>query len=47
MAECAEQEDVFAQNLEDYRGALKVVRNTEGSVQPSREHKAKVSLDIF
>lgn len=42
MAEMAEQEDQFAQNLEDYRGVLKQIRNTESSVQPSRDHKAKV-----
>lgn len=43
MAEIAEQEDLFAQNLEDSRGVLKQIRNTESSVQPSRDHKAKVS----
>jgi seryl-tRNA synthetase len=42
MAEIAEQEDLYAQNLEDYRGVLKQIRNTESSVQPSRDHKAKV-----
>ena len=42
MAEVAEQEDIFAQNLEDSRGMLKQIRNTEGSVQPSRDQKAKV-----
>ena len=46
LSEIGEQEDVFAQNLEDYRGVLKQIRNTEGSVQPSREHKAKVSDEI-
>jgi hypothetical protein len=44
LAEIAEQEDLFAQNLEDSRGVLKQIRNTESSVQPSRNHKAKVSL---
>ena len=43
MAEIAEQEDLYAQNLEDYRGVLKQIRNTESSVQPSRDHKTKVS----
>lgn len=42
LAEIAEQEDIYAQGLEDYRGILKQIRNTEGSVQPSRDHKAKV-----
>lgn len=46
MAEMAEQEDLFAQNLEDYRGVLKQIRNTESSVQPSRDHKAKVADEI-
>ncbi|KAF2477980.1 uncharacterized protein BDR25DRAFT_207576 [Lindgomyces ingoldianus] len=46
MAEIAEQEDLFAQALEDYRGVLKQIRNTESSVQPSRDHKAKVSDEI-
>lgn len=46
MAEIAEQEDLFAQNLEDSRGVLKQIRNTESSVQPSRNHKAKVR-DLF
>lgn len=42
MAEIAEQEDLYAQALEEYRGVLKQIRNTESSVQPSRDHKAKV-----
>jgi hypothetical protein len=42
MAEIAEQEDLYAQQLEEYRGVLKQIRNTESSVQPSRDHKAKV-----
>lgn len=42
LAELAEQEDSFAQNLEESRGVLKQIRNTESSVQPSRDHKAKV-----
>lgn len=47
MAEIAEQEDLFAQGLEDYRGVLKQIRNTESSVQPSRDHKAKVRFVHF
>ncbi|KAF2147115.1 uncharacterized protein K452DRAFT_215717, partial [Aplosporella prunicola CBS 121167] len=46
MSEIGEQEDLFAQSLEDYRGILKQIRNTESSVQPSRDHKAKVSDEI-
>jgi hypothetical protein len=46
MSELGEQEDVFAQNLEDYRGVLKQIRNTESSVQPSRDSKAKIADEI-
>ena len=46
LAEVAEQEDVFAQNLEESRGVLKAIRNTERSVQPTRDHKEKVADDI-
>ncbi len=44
LAEIAEQEDHYAQALEDYRGILKQIRNTESSVQPSRDHKVKVNM---
>jgi hypothetical protein len=43
LAEIGEQEDLYAQALEDYRGILKQIRNTESSVQPSRDHKSKVA----
>ena len=46
MSEIGEQEDVFAQNLEDYRTVLKQIRNTESSVQPSRDHKIKIADEI-
>lgn len=46
LAEIAEQEDLFAQNLEDSRGVLKQIRNTESSVQPSRTHKIKIQDEI-
>lgn len=46
MAEMGEQEDVFAQNLEDYRGTLKHIRNMESSVQPSRDQRQKVTDEI-
>ncbi|KAJ5375123.1 hypothetical protein N7517_007129 [Penicillium concentricum] len=46
LAEIGEQEDSFAQNLEDYRGILKQIRNMEASVQPSREQRQKVTDEI-
>ncbi|KAK5169134.1 uncharacterized protein LTR77_006443 [Saxophila tyrrhenica] len=46
LAEIADQEDMFAQNLEDSRGVLKQIRNTESSVQPSRNQKAKIQDEI-
>lgn len=46
LAEIAEQEDIFAQGLEEYRGVLKQIRNTEASVQPTRDHRAKVSDEL-
>lgn len=46
LAEIGEQEDGFAQNLEDYRGILKQIRNMEASVQPSREQRQKVTDEI-
>ena len=46
LSELGEQENAFAENLEDYRGVLKQIRNTEGSVQPSRDHKTKVTDEI-
>ncbi|QIW95433.1 hypothetical protein AMS68_000951 [Peltaster fructicola] len=46
LSEIAEQEDSFSHNLEDSRGVLKQIRDTEKSVQPSRDHKAKISDEI-
>ncbi|KAI5363991.1 Putative AH/BAR domain superfamily, eisosome component PIL1/LSP1 [Septoria linicola] len=46
LAELAEQEDLFAQNLEDSRGVLKQIRNTEASVQPTRTQKQKIQDEI-
>jgi len=46
LAEIAEQEELYAQALEEYRSVLKQIRNTESSVQPSRDHKAKISDEI-
>lgn len=46
LAEIGEQEDNYASNLEEGRTVLKAIRNTERSVQPSRDHKAKVGDEI-
>lgn len=46
MAEMGEQEDIYAQNLEEYRGVLKQIRNMEASVQPSRDQRLKVTDEI-
>ncbi|KAM3413949.1 hypothetical protein BST61_g10618 [Cercospora zeina] len=46
LAEIAEQEDLYAQNLEDSRGVLKQIRNTEASVQPTRTQKQKIQDEI-
>jgi hypothetical protein len=46
LSEIGEQEDSFAQNLEEYRALLKAIRNTESSVQPSRDNKLKIQDEI-
>lgn len=46
LSEIAEQEDMFAANLEESRNVLKVIRNTERSVQPTRDSKVKISDEI-
>lgn len=46
LAEMGEQEDVYAQNMEDYRALLKQIRNTEASVQPTRESREKIANEI-
>lgn len=46
LAELGEQEDVYAQNMEDHRALLKQIRNIEASVQPTREGRAKVADEI-
>lgn len=46
LSEIGEQEDIFAQSLEEYRGVLKQIRNTESSVQPSRDNRNKISDEI-
>lgn len=42
LAEMGEQEDIYAQNLDDYRNELKSIRNTEATVQPARDHKQRI-----
>jgi len=46
LSELGELEIVYAQNLEDFRSVLKSIRNTEASVQPSRDKRAKITDEI-
>ncbi|KAL2859045.1 Eisosome component PIL1-domain-containing protein [Aspergillus pseudodeflectus] len=46
MAEMGEQEDLYALNLEEYRSILKHIRDTESSVQPTRDQRTKIAEDI-
>jgi len=46
LSEIGEQEDLYAHNIDDSRGILKAIRNTEKSVQPSRDNKAKIQDEI-
>lgn len=46
LSELGAQEDAYAHGLDDARGVLKTVRNTEKSVQPSRDAKAKIADEI-
>merc|ERR1711977_629337 len=46
LSDLGEQEDLYAHNLDDSRAILKAIRNTEKSVQPSRDHKAKIADEI-
>ncbi|KKK17389.1 hypothetical protein AOCH_002026 [Aspergillus ochraceoroseus] len=46
LAEMGEQEDTYAQSLDEYRTILKHIRDTEGSVQPTRDHRAKIADEI-
>jgi len=46
LSEFGEQEDLYAHNLDDSRAILKAIRNTEKSVQPSRDHKARIMDEI-
>lgn len=46
LSELGAQEDSYAHNLDDARGILKTIRNTEKSVQPSRDSKGKIADEI-
>ena len=46
LSEIGEQEDLYAHNIDDSRAILKTIRNTEKSVQPSRDHKVKLMDEI-
>ncbi|KFH42987.1 Sphingolipid long chain base-responsive protein-like protein [Hapsidospora chrysogenum ATCC 11550] len=46
LSELGEQEEAYAHALDDSRAVLKAIRNTEKSVQPSRDNKAKITDDI-
>lgn len=46
LSEIGEQEDNYAHALDDARGRLKTIRNTEKSVQPSRDGKNKIADEI-
>jgi len=46
LSELGEVEIVYAQNIEDFRSVLKSIRNTEASVQPSRDKRAKITDEI-
>ncbi|KAI0155048.1 Eisosome component PIL1-domain-containing protein [Xylariaceae sp. FL1272] len=46
LSELGAQEDSYAHNLDDARGILKAIRNTEKSVQPSRDNKGKIADEI-
>ncbi|KAI1502439.1 Eisosome component PIL1-domain-containing protein [Biscogniauxia marginata] len=46
LSELGVQEDNYAHNLDDARGVLKTIRNTEKSVQPTRDSKGKITDEI-
>jgi hypothetical protein len=46
LSEIGEQEDLYAHNIDDSRALLKIIRNMEKSVQPSRDNKAKILDEI-
>lgn len=46
LSEMGEQEDSYAHALDESRSVLKAIRNTEKSVQPSRDGKNKITDEI-
>jgi len=46
LSEMGEQEDTYAHALDDSRGTLKTIRNTERSVQPSRDGRNRIADEI-
>ena len=46
LSELGEQEDSYAHALDDSRATLKTIRNTEKSVQPSRDGRDKIADEI-
>ncbi|KAL2109759.1 hypothetical protein VUR80DRAFT_2054 [Thermomyces stellatus] len=46
LGELGDQEEAYAQGLEAARARIKAIRNTERSVQPSREGRAKTMEEI-
>jgi len=46
LSEMGELEDAYAHALDESRGLLKTIRNTEKSVQPSRDGKSKIADEI-
>ncbi|KAH9902137.1 Eisosome component PIL1-domain-containing protein [Xylariomycetidae sp. FL2044] len=46
LSELGLQEENYAHNLDDARNILKAIRNTEKSVQPSRDNKGKIADEI-
>jgi hypothetical protein len=46
LSELGEQEDSYAAGIEDARSTLKHIRNTEKSVQPTRDNKAKIADEM-
>ncbi|ORY57490.1 Eisosome component PIL1-domain-containing protein [Pseudomassariella vexata] len=46
LSELGQAEDGYAQDLEEARAVLKTIRNTEKSVHPSRDSKARIADEI-
>ncbi|KAI6245087.1 Sphingolipid long chain base-responsive protein LSP1 [Erysiphe necator] len=46
LSELGELEKLYARNLDQSRSILKTIRNTEKSIQPSRDAKSKILDDI-